>query len=99
MNNVQVYYVKTFYQFRVTGLTCAFTEDMSYLIFSSTVSFYGPLMVMVFTYLKVYKAALEHTKSLRLGAKTLRSAIGGSNGVVLRMHRGGGGGRSSSCAT
>ena len=69
---------------------------MSYLIFSSTVSFYGPLMVMVFTYLKVYKAALEHTKSLRLGAKTLRSAMGGSNGVVLRMHRGGGGGRRSS---
>jgi hypothetical protein len=51
-------------------------------------------MVMVFTYLKVYKAAAEHTKSLRLGAKTLRSAMGGSNGVVLRMHRGGG--RSSS---
>ena len=47
-------------------------------------------MVMVFTYLKVYKAAIEHTKSLRLGAKQLRSAIGGSNGVVLRMHRGGG---------
>ena len=64
---------------------------MSYLIFSSTVSFYGPLMVMVFTYLKVYKAAVEHTKSLKLGAKQLRSAIGGSNGVVLRMHRGGGG--------
>ena len=47
-------------------------------------------MVMVFTYLKVYKAAAEHTKSLRLAAKTLRSAMGGSNGVVLRMHRGGG---------
>ena len=83
----------------IVGLTCAFTEDMSYLIFSSTVSFYGPLMVMVFTYLKVYKAALEHTKSLRLGAKTLRSAMGGSNGVVLRIHRGGGGVRSSSYAT
>ena len=50
-------------------------------------------MVMVFTYAKVYKAAIEHTKSLRLGAKQLRSAMGGSNGVVLRMHRGGGASR------
>ena len=74
----------------IAELKCLFTEDMSYLIFSSTVSFYGPLMVMVFTYLKVYKAAVEHTKSLKLGAKQLRSAMGGSNGVVLRMHRGGG---------
>ena len=83
------YNLRFFILFWYLDLTCPFTEDMSYLIFSSTVSFYGPLMVMGFTYIKVYKAAAEHTKSLKQGAKTLRSAMGGSNGVVLRMHRGG----------
>ena len=83
------YKLRFFILFWYIDLTCPFTEDMSYLIFSSTVSFYGPLMVMGFTYIKVYKAAAEHTKSLKQGAKTLRSAMGGSNGVVLRMHRGG----------
>ena len=51
---------------------CTFTEDTGYLIFSSTVSFYGPLTVMVFTYVRVYRAAVEHTKSLKLGAKHMQ---------------------------
>nr|XP_040563309.1 dopamine receptor 2-like [Lepeophtheirus salmonis] len=68
---------------------CPFTEDMGYLIFSSTVSFYGPLTIMVFAYAKIYKAALEHTRSLKLGAKVL-AATGGPDST-LRIHRGGGG--------
>ena len=63
------------------------------IIFSSIVSFYGPLTVMLFTYFRIYKAAVAHTKSLRLGAKQLSSngAEGSQGGqeVVLRMHRGG----------
>ena len=69
---------------------CPFTEDIGYLIFSSTVSFYGPLTVMVFTYVRVYKAAVEHTKSLKLGAKQLGKSVLGNGAVTLRMHRGGG---------
>ena len=34
---------------------CPFTEDIGYLVFSSTVSFYGPLAVMVFTYIRIYQ--------------------------------------------
>ena len=36
---------------------CPFTEDIGYLVFSSTVSFYGPLAVMVFTYIKIYQVS------------------------------------------
>ncbi len=65
---------------------CLFTEDTGYLVFSSTVSFYGPLTVMVFTYARVYRAAAAHMRNIRRGAKTLQGADG-----ELRIHRGGGG--------
>ncbi|XP_059083047.1 dopamine receptor 2-like [Tigriopus californicus] len=66
---------------------CPFTEDTGYLVFSSIVSFYGPLAVMVFTYFRIYRAALKHTKSLKSGCKVV-----GQNGeMTIRIHKGGGG--------
>ncbi len=56
-------------------------------MFSSTVSFYGPLTVMVFTYVRVYRAAAAHMRNIRAGAKVLHGGAG-----ELRIHRGGGGG-------
>lgn len=53
---------------------------------------------MVFTYVRVYKAAVEHTKSLKLGAKQLGNSVLGNGTVTLRMHRGGGGSGNSSGA-
>ena len=76
-------------------LTCPFTEDISYLVFSSTVSFYGPLTVMVFTYVRVYRAAVLHTRSLRSGAKHLAGVPGSNSELTLRIHVGGGGGGGS----
>lgn len=71
---------------------CAFTEDSGYLIFSSIVSFYIPMSVILFAYYKIYVAATEQTRSLKAGAKVMYT--NGENGQVmtLRMHRGGGGG-------
>lgn len=48
---------------------CPFTENLSYLVFSSTISFYLPLFVMVFTYYRIYRAAVVQTRSLKLGSK------------------------------
>ena len=71
---------------------CPFTEDTGYLVFSSLVSFYGPLAVMVFTYFRIYRAALAHTRSLKSGAKLLHSTSSDGSGseMTLRIHRGGG---------
>ena len=74
----------------------------SFFFCSSIVSFYGPLTVMCVTYFRIYKAAVAHTKSLRLGAKQLTT--NGSEGhggqeVVLRMHRGGGTSSASAAGT
>lgn len=71
---------------------CPFTEDLSYLVFSSTISFYGPLFVMVFTYFRIYRAATEQTRSLKLGQKLVSSMGDGEMELTLRIHRGGGGG-------
>ncbi|XP_059352599.1 dopamine receptor 2-like isoform X1 [Daphnia carinata] len=80
---------------------CVFTDDIGYLVFSSTVSFYGPLSVMVFTYYRIYRAAVAQSRSLRLGIKqvamssTGESAKGGVGTaetmelLTLRIHRGG----------
>ncbi|XP_054257970.1 dopamine receptor 2 [Macrosteles quadrilineatus] len=67
---------------------CPFTDSLGYLIFSSTISFYGPLFVMVFTYYKIYRAAVIQTRSLKLGTKQVIMASGEME-LTLRIHRGG----------
>ncbi|XP_071448430.1 dopamine receptor 2-like [Hetaerina americana] len=68
--------------------TCPFTDHAAYLIVSSAVSFYLPLLVMAFTYCKIYRAAVVQTRSLRLGTKQVFG--GGDVELTLRIHRGGG---------
>lgn len=71
---------------------CVFTDDVGYLVFSSTVSFYGPLSVMVFTYYRIYRAAVAQTRSLALGVKQVvasSSQMGETVELTLRIHRGG----------
>jgi dopamine D1-like receptor len=67
---------------------CPFTVNLEYIIFSSAISFYVPLFVMVFTYYKIYREAVKQTKSLRIGAKHIMIASGELQ-LTLRMHRGG----------
>ena len=67
---------------------CPFTENLGYLIFSSTISFYLPLFVMVFTYYRIYRAAVIQTRSLKLGTKQVMMAPGELE-LTLRIHRGG----------
>lgn len=67
---------------------CTFTEHLGYLLFSSTISFYLPLLVMVFTYCRIYRAAAEQTRSLKLGTKQVLMTSGELQ-LTLRIHRGG----------
>lgn len=69
---------------------CPFTEHLGYLIFSSTISFYLPLVVMLFTYFRIYRAAAAQTRSLRLGTKQILIGSGELE-LTLRIHRGGAG--------
>ncbi|KAJ6639997.1 Dopamine receptor 2, partial [Pseudolycoriella hygida] len=67
---------------------CIFTEHLGYLVFSSTISFYVPLIVMVITYCRIYRAAVNQTRSLKLGTKQVLMASGELQ-LTLRIHRGG----------
>ncbi|XP_013419306.1 dopamine receptor 2 isoform X1 [Lingula anatina] len=67
---------------------CLFTEDTAYLLISSAISFYTPLVIMLYVYWKIYRAAAEQLRSLRHGSKSVVSGINGQK-LTLRIHRGG----------
>lgn len=48
---------------------CWFTEDSLYLILSSSISFYIPLAVMLYTYFRIFKAAVRQIRGIQMGAK------------------------------
>ena len=67
---------------------CVFPDDIYYLVFSSLVSFYIPLTVMVVVYIRIYKAATRQMNALKSGQKVnVKSADG--TPLTLRIHRGG----------
>ena len=79
---------------------CVFTEDPVYLVVSSIVSFYFPVVIILYAYYRIYKAASAQTRSIKNGSKVLIncSDIKGSDGrrrttLTLRIHRGGAGQR------
>ena len=82
----------------VPAFKCPFTDHLGYLVFSSTISFYLPLFVMVFTYYRIYRAAVIQTRSLRLGTKQIMIASGALE-LTLRIHRGGNSSSSTNSGT
>ena len=74
---------------KATESACLFTEDSAYLIFSSFVSFYAPVSVILYAYYRIYAAAAAQIRSLERGTKVLDSAVLGGETMTLRIHRGG----------
>ncbi|KAL2085623.1 hypothetical protein ACEWY4_018943 [Coilia grayii] len=73
---------------------CTVTQDPSYALFSSLLSFYLPLGVVLSVYAQVYVVARRTTRCLERGVKRERQPKGGGGGggdgaaeVVLRIHR------------
>jgi len=90
-----------------TETTCLFTDDSAYLIFSSLVSFYAPVSIILYAYYRIYAAAAAQIRSLERGTKVLdthvkgsgsRAVLGGET-VTLRIHRGGALARSGAGST
>lgn len=63
---------------------CVFTDDTYYLLFSSIVSFYGPLCVMLYAYYRIYKAAVQQTRFLKYGSKQVMIGSGNKRNKRLR---------------
>jgi hypothetical protein len=67
---------------------CVFPDDIYYLVFSSLVSFYIPLVIMVIVYVRIYRAATRQMYALKTGQKVNVKAADGT-ALTLRIHRGG----------
>nr|QVK45764.1 G protein-coupled receptor [Proales similis] len=67
---------------------CVFPDDIYYLVFSSLVSFYIPLIIMVVVYIRIYRAATQQINALKSGQKMNVKTANGSP-LTLRIHRGG----------
>lgn len=76
---------------------CMLTSEPGYIIYSACGSFWIPMLVMVFFYLKIYRTAVKATTALNSGVLTKKTGRIASNSegaaVNLRVHRGGAGGR------
>lgn len=68
---------------------CFFTDDSGYLIFSSIISFYVPMTVILYAYYRIYRAATEQIRSLKVGSKVMHHNGVNGEAMTLRMHRGG----------
>ncbi|VEL32499.1 unnamed protein product [Protopolystoma xenopodis] len=77
---------------------CLFPTDQLYLFLSSCISFYLPLMVMIFVYWRIYQVASSLVRSLSQGQKVIGRKTEGGKVMVLGVHRGGGT-HSEACAS
>ncbi|CAF1057133.1 unnamed protein product [Adineta steineri] len=81
---------------------CLFSDDIKYVVFSSLISFYIPLFVMIFVYIRIYRAAVKQlhafktgvkvasptTKKKKKGLKDDDTPLSAPPDVCLRIHRG-----------
>lgn len=53
--------------------TCELTNDRGYVVYSALGSFYIPMLVMLFFYWRIYRAAVRTTRAINQGFKTTKS--------------------------
>ncbi|XP_064630432.1 alpha-1A adrenergic receptor-like [Lineus longissimus] len=66
---------------------CTVTEQLGYVLFSVSWSFYIPLVIILLVYFRIYREALKQSKFLSTGIKTSRSKDDAS-AITLRIHTG-----------
>lgn len=78
---------------------CGLTSDPGYIVYSALGSFWIPAIIMCVFYWKIYRTAVKSTAALKIGMLKTKAGndLSSSNTepVTLRIHRGGGGVRSS----
>lgn len=62
---------------------CTVNQELGYVLFSVSGSFYLPTLVILGVYWRIYRAAVQQSRFLESGVKTTKTA------VTLRVHRGG----------
>ena len=52
--------------------TCELTNDAGYVVYSALGSFYIPMLVMLFFYWRIYRAAIRTTRAINQGFRTTK---------------------------
>lgn len=74
---------------------CTVNQELGYVLFSVTGSFYLPSLCILILYWRIYRAAIQQSKFLESGIKTTKTSVtlrvhrGGDTRLTLRAHRGG----------
>ncbi|XP_053639679.2 alpha-1A adrenergic receptor-like [Cherax quadricarinatus] len=74
---------------------CTVNQELGYVLFSVTGSFYLPTLCIMAVYWRIYRAAIQQSKFLESGIKTTKTSVtlrvhrGGDTRLTLRAHRGG----------
>lgn len=71
---------------RCSAAECTLIGNKGYVIYSALGSFYIPMLVMLFFYWRIYRAALQTSRALQRGFKTSKNDP--ENTLTLRIHRG-----------
>lgn len=56
-------------------LTCELTTNPGYVVYSALGSFYIPMLVMLFFYWRIYRAAVRTTRAINQGFKTTKGKV------------------------
>lgn len=81
---------------------CELTNEAGYVVYSALGSFYIPMLVMLFFYWRIYRAAVRTTRAINQGFRTTKGISKGLGNrfdeqrLTLRIHRGRGGSGSGS---
>nr|XP_018897697.1 PREDICTED: octopamine receptor Oamb-like isoform X1 [Bemisia tabaci]XP_018897698.1 PREDICTED: octopamine receptor Oamb-like isoform X2 [Bemisia tabaci] len=72
---------------------CELTSDTGYVVYSALGSFYIPMLVMLFFYWRIYRAAVHTTTAINQGFRTTKGTRAFGNRfdeqrLTLRIHRG-----------
>ncbi|XP_054737706.1 octopamine receptor Oamb isoform X2 [Anastrepha obliqua] len=84
---------KLFYGKSLCSTKCELTNDRGYVVYSALGSFYIPMLVMLFFYWRIYRAAVRTTRAIKQGFKTTKGSKGirsrfDEQRLTLRIHRG-----------
>lgn len=70
-------------------LVCTVTQQIGYVMFSISGSFYIPLIIIMAVYFRIYREASKQSKFLSTGMKVSKGVGNQDNGTVtLRVHHG-----------
>lgn len=54
---------------------CELTNDAGYVVYSALGSFYIPMLVMLFFYWRIYRAAIRTTRAINQGFRTTKGEL------------------------